>query len=80
MKIVKNNETNKVIYVADDIEFGIFENEEKYKITVSNGHFYSTAINEENFTVVEVQNVPSDFEYDKYIYTNDWEIDPNWSE
>lgn len=65
--LIKNN---KIVDAAPIIEFGIFdESFEKWRLADENNSIMYYMIDNQ-FTLVENVELPSDYEYDKYFYEN----------
>ncbi len=63
-----------ILVISNDIEFGTFDGEEKWK--VGNGMYFI----DNNFTMVEVDSVPVEVIPDKYYYIDgEFVLNPNYS-
>ena len=71
MKKLLCNLEGYILFVEDNIEYGTFEEEEKWKI----GNFYYKS--DEELFVYEVEELPTDYTSGKYFYTPDIGFYPN---
>lgn len=42
--------------------------------------FKTSIFNNKNCLIIDVASVPDDWEVGKYLYTSDWELNPDWTE
>lgn len=60
---------NNIHAIADKIEFGVYENEEKWRLADAENNLMYYMI-DYNFSLVEGVEVPSDYADGKYFYEN----------
>jgi len=73
MKLLLDNR-NLILVISNDIEFGTFEGEEKWK--VGNKMYFI----DDDFSVAEVESVPVEVIPDKYFYIDgEFVLNPNYS-
>jgi len=78
MKILIDNDI--VLASADEIVFGFYENENKYRIGAE-GNCYYVGIPEDRCLVENITSLPDDFAIGKYKYLNKkLVLNENWEE
>ena len=78
MKILIDNDI--VLASADEIVFGFYENENKYRVGAEGEHYY-VGIPEDKCLVENVTSLPDDFITGKYKYSNKkFVLNENWEE